>query len=131
MRIEDTAAGDDDRLLRLADQGNGVGQFVGIRPWPALRPDMFLEQADGIVEGFGLDILAKRQRHRTAVLRIGQHLHGALQGRDDLLRPGDPVEITRDRAERIVGGNRAIAEILDLLQHGVGSAVGKYVAGQE
>ncbi len=112
-------------------QRDRIRQLVGIRARAARRPDALLEEALRIVEGFGLHVLAERQRHRAAIERIGQHLHGALQRRDDLLGPGDAVEIARDRAEGVVGRNRAVAEILDLLQHRIGRAVGEDVAGQE
>ena len=95
------------------------------------RPDLLLEKAFRVVEGLRLHILAERQRHRTAIERIGQHLHGALQRRDDLLGPGDAVEIARDRTEGVVGRDRAVAEILDLLQHRIRRAIGEDVAGQE
>jgi hypothetical protein len=61
------------------DQRDGVGQLVGVRARAARGPDPLFKEALGIVEGFGLHVLAKRQRHRTAFERIGQHLHGALQ----------------------------------------------------
>ena len=90
-----------------------------------------LEEAFGIVVGLGLHVLAERQRHRPAFGRIGQHLHGAVERRDDLLRPRDAVEIARHRPEAVIGRNRAVAEILDLLQHRIGDAIGEDVAGQQ
>jgi hypothetical protein len=48
-----------------------------------------------------------------------------------LLRAGDAVEIARHRLEAVVGGSRAVAEILDLLQHRIGPAVGENIAGQQ
>ena len=89
------------------------------------------EEALGIVVGLGLHVLAEGQRHRAAFGRVGQHGHRPLQRRHDLLGPGDAVEVARDRAEAVVGRDRAVAEILDLLQHRVGAAVGEDVARQQ
>ena len=102
---------------------------VGLRA--ARHPDALGEEALGIIEGLGLHVLAERQRHRAAFGRVGQHLHGALQRRDDLLGPRDAVEIARHRPEAVIGADRAVAETLDLLQHRVGRAVGEDVAGQQ
>ena len=50
---------------------------------------------------------------------------------DDLLGPGDAVEIARHGTKAIVCRNGAVAEILDLLQDGIGPAIGKDIAGQQ
>ena len=89
------------------------------------------EQAFRPVERLGLNVLAHGERHRPAFGRIGEHVHGALQGGDQLLGPIDAVEIARHRAEAVVGRNGAVGEVLDLLQHRVGPAVGEDVAGQQ
>jgi hypothetical protein len=62
---------------------------------------------------------------------VGQHAERAGQGGHDLLRPQDAVEIARDRPEAIVRRHRAVAEILDLLQHRIGPAIGEDIAGQQ
>ena len=90
-----------------------------------------VEEALGVVERFGLDVLAEGERHRAAFGRVGQHRDRARQRRHDLLGPHDAVEIARDRAEAIVGAHRAVAEILDLLQHRIGAAIGEDVARQQ
>ena len=89
---------------------DGRRQFVAIRPWPPLCPHTLLEEAFRVVVGFSLHILTQRKRHRSAFSRIGQHRHGPRQRRNDLFRPGDPVEIARDRAKTIIGRNCAIVE---------------------
>ena len=94
-------------------------------------PQRLGEEAFGIVIGFRLHVLAERQSHRSAFGGIGQHRHGAIEGRNQLLGPRDAVEIARHRAEAVIGGRRAVAEILDLLEDGIGLAVGEDVAGQE
>ena len=131
VRIVHAAARDDQRLLRRRDQPRGFRQFARIGPDAALRPDALGEEAFRIVVGLGLRVLAERERHRPAGGRIGQHVHRARQRRDDLLGPRDAVEIARHRAEAVVRRDRAVVEILDLLQHRIGPAVGEHVAGQE
>src|SRR5690606_40800146 len=44
------------------------------------------------------------------------------QGVENLLGPGDAVEVARDRTEAVVGADRRVAEILDLLEHRVRTA---------
>ena len=90
-----------------------------------------LEEALGPVVGLGLHVLAEGQRHRAAVGRVGHRAEGARQRGQQLLGPGDAVEIAADRPEAVVGADRAVAEILDLLQHRVGAAAGEDVAGQQ
>ncbi len=131
VRIVHAAARDDQRPLRRRDQPRGFGELARIRPHAPRRPDALGEEALRIVVRLGLRVLAQRQRHRSARRRIGQHVHGARQRRDDLLRPRDAVEIARHRAEAVVGRDRAVREILDLLQHRIGAAVGEHVAGQQ
>ena len=89
------------------------------------------EEACGIVVGFGLHVLAEGERHRAAFGRVGQHGHRPAERRHDLLGPHDAVEIARDRAETVVGADRPVAEILDLLQNRIGPAAGEDVAGNE
>jgi len=48
-----------------------------------------------------------------------------------MLGPGDPVKVAHDRPEAVVGADRAIVEVLDLLQHGVRPAVGEDIARNE
>lgn len=97
-------------------------EFVGIGLYTALTPHARFEKRPGIVISLGLDILAQAQRHRAAGGGVGQHRHRARQHVDDLLGPRDPVEQTRDGAETVVRTHRRIAEILDLLEHRIGTA---------
>ena len=45
-----------------------------------------------------------------------------------LKKPGDTIEQTRHGAETVVGADRRIGKILDLLQDGIGPAAGEDVA---
>ena len=129
--IEYPAAGDDQRLIGLAQRRDRGVEFVLRRTGATQSPNALREEAFRIVESFRLNVLAQRQRNRPALGRIGEHRHGALQRVDDLLGPGDAVEIARHGAKAIVCGNGAVAEILDLLQDGIGPAIGKDIAGQQ
>ena len=129
--VEDAAAGDDERTPGRLDKGDGLRQLRLVGPRPARLPDALGEEPVGIVESFGLHVLAERERHGAAFGRIRQHLHRALEGGHDLLGPGDAVEITRDGPEAVIGGDGPVAEILDLLQHRIGAAPGEDVARQQ
>ena len=131
LGIKHAAAGDDDRLLRGLERGDRRVELGGVGLRAARRPDTLGEKAFRIVEGLGLHVLAERQRHRAAFGRIGQHLHGAVERRDDLLGPRDAVEIARHGAEAVVGADGAVAETFHLLQHRIGRAVGEDVAGKQ
>ena len=113
------------------DRRDRRGELVFVRTDAARRPDLFGEQALRPVVGFGLNVLAHRQRHRPAFGGIGEHVHGALQGRNQLLGAIDAVEVARHRPEAVVGRHGSVAEVLDLLQHRVGQSVGEDVAGQQ
>ena len=115
----------------LAQRRDRGVEFVLRRTGATQSPDALGEEAFRIVERFRLNVLAQRQRNRPALGRIGEHRHGALQRVDDLLGPRDAVEIARHGTKAIVCGNGAVAEILDLLQDGIGPAIGEDVAGQQ
>ena len=116
LAVEHAAAGNDERLLCRAQRLDRGGKLALVGTDAARQPQALGEEALGIVESLGLDVLAEGERHRPAIGRIGQHRHGALQRRDELLGPGDAVEIARHRPEAVVGRDGAVAEILDLLQ---------------
>ncbi len=94
-------------------------------------PDARLEEVDRVVVGLGLRVLAEGEADRAAVGRVGHHPKRAGQGGQDMLGPADPVEVAHDGAEAVVGRHGRVVEILDLLQHRVGRAVGEDVAGDE
>ncbi len=94
-------------------------------------PDLRRKETFRIVKCLGLHVLTEGERHRPAFRRVGQHTQGTRQRRQKLFGPGDPVEIAADRAESIIGADRAIRPILDLLQHWVGRPVGEHIAGDQ
>ncbi len=131
LRIDDAATGDHQRLLCAVKRLYGSSELIAIRSWPSRRPHALIEEAFRVVIGFGLHILAKRQRHGTAFRRIGQHCHCPCQRGDDLLGPGDAIEIARNRTKAVIGRNGTIAEGFHLLQDGIGDTIGEDVAGQK
>jgi hypothetical protein len=131
LRIERAAAADDEGALRLPQQRDRGGEFRRIRARAARRPDVFLEHRDREIVSLGLHILAKPEGDRAALRGIGEHLHGAGEGRDDLLGPRDTVEIPGDRAESIIRADCAVLPILNLLQHRIGAAAGEDIARQQ
>ena len=131
LRIEHAAAGDDQRPLGAAQQLHRHRQLRRIGGEAARPRHMGREERLRIVERLGLHILGHAERHRPAFGGIGQHLHRARQRGQQLFRPGDAIPIARHRPEAIIGGDRGIAEILDLLQHRIGPAAGIDIAGQQ
>ncbi len=131
LGVDRAAAGHDDRLRRRPDQAHRVGQVGGLGQRPADAPDPRLEEGQGKVERLGLDVLGQRDRDRAGIDRVGQDPERPDEGRDQLLRTGDPVEVARDRPERIVHADVALDRVLDLLEHGIRGPVGEVVARQE
>ena len=96
-----------------------------------MRRSRSSKKLSGIVVGFGLHVLAEGQRHGPAIGRIGQHGQRTLQRRHDLFGADDAVEIARHGPEAIVGRDRAVTPILQLLKHGIGTPAGEHVPGDE
>src|SRR4029434_1911311 len=69
-----------------------------------------------IVEGLRLDVLWQRQSHRPAQRRIGERKHRSWESGQQLRGMYDPIEVTRNRSETIVGGNRAVSGRFHLLK---------------
>ena len=126
--IKNAATGDDHRTLGTPDHVGNTLCLDLIGRGAADAPQFFVEKLFRIVIGLGLCVLAEGQCHRSGLRGIGHHLHGAGQGGQQVFGAGDAVEITADGAEAVVGGDRAVAEILNLLQHRVGAAGGEDVA---
>ncbi len=131
FRIEHAAARDDQRVFRGLQRRDGGLDLAHIGALPALTPQARLQKMRRNLERLGLYILAEGERHRPAFRRIGEDGHGAVERRHDLFGPRDAVEIARHRAETIIRGDGAVAEILHLLQHRIGAARGEDVAGQQ
>ena len=130
-RVVDPAPRHDYRAFGRLDRGDRTGQLSLIGADAALIPDARLKKAFGIIIGLGLYVLAKSQRYRTTIGRIGHRAEGTRQGSQQMLGPRDTVKIATDRAETVICASGPIGEIFSLLQHRIGSARGKDIAGQE
>ena len=130
-RIQHAAARDDQRTLRLGEQVEGAGEFVGIGGGASDAVGLGAEEAFRIVVGFGLDILRHAQGHGAAVHRIGQHLDRAGRRGQKLFRTGDAVPPAGNGAETVIDADGGVVEVLDLLKHRIGTAAGEDIAGQE
>ena len=86
QRIVDAAAGDDQRLLRLAEQLRRFAELVGVGPRPRDAVDGLLEELDRIVEGLGLDVLGKADEGRAAV--AGSSMIATACGSDEMICSG-------------------------------------------
>ena len=130
--VDDTAAGDDDRLLRPRASSRGDGlDLVGVGDRAADHPVALGEELGRVVEGVALDVLGQRQHDGAGVDRVGQHPHGRGQRGEQLLGPVDAVEEPRHRAECVVHGGVGLDRVLQLLQHRALPAGGVGVARQQ
>ena len=131
LGIAHAAAADEHGLLRIADDLGGLldGDVGGRTALDA--PDALLEERLRIVVGLALHVLRQRDAHRAGVGGIGQHAKRAHHGAHQLLGAHDAIPVAADGAERVVGGQRQVVHLLDLLQHRVGLAAGVHVAGQD
>ena len=89
--VDDPAAGDDERPLRLGEQPGHRLDLVGVGGGPADHPVALGEELGREVVGVRLDVLGQGEHHGTGVDRVGRHPM-AWAGRSRLLGPGDAVE---------------------------------------
>ena len=131
LGVEHAAAGDDQRPLRAADGVGGDLDLAQAGARAAAVPFLRREELGRPVVGLGLHVLAEGEGHRAALGGVGHRREGAGQRGEQLLGPHDAVEVAADRPEGVVDGHGAVVEVLELLQHRVGRAVGEDVAGEE
>ena len=108
-----------------------AGDLAAVRPRAADVVDARLEERLRIVEGELLRVLAEAEEGRPAIGRVEHRRDRLRQRGDDLLRMRDAVPVAGHGAEGVVHRRGRIVEVLDLLQHRVGPAVGENVAGEE
>ncbi len=125
------AAGDEHRTLRAAQRLGGALELpaVGSRPRHAVHDR--LEEALGVVVRRRGDVLGEAEEGRTAVGRVQQGAGHLRERGEELGGVADPVPVAHDRPEAVVDGGARVAEVLDLLEHGVGQARGERVARDE
>ena len=129
--VQHAAAGDQQRALRRTQQVDcrrHLDRFGHRRAHP---DHCRREKGFRKIVGLRLHVLRQREGHRSAAGRVGQHRDRARQRAQQLPGRDDAVEVARHGLEAIVGGNSAVAEILDLLQHRVRRARNEHVARQE
>ena len=90
-----------------------------------------LKETSRIIIGFALGILTERQKGRAALAGIEHDRNRLRQRLQDLLGPGDAIPIARNRPEAVGDGRGRIAEVLDLLEDGIGQAAGEDIACQQ
>ena len=129
--VDHASAGDDQRGAGFAQTDGQVVNLTRIRRRPADAPEAALEKTLRIVVRLGLNVLAKRERRRSAQGRVEHSRQRPGQSVDQLLRSLDAVEIAGDGPETVVGRDGRVGEVLDLLQHRIRTSAGKDVTGQE
>ena len=107
LGVDGAPAGDDQRALRTPNECNGFHDptRIGLRPRDV--PDAAREKLGGVLVGLRLHILRKGKRYRAGLGLAHEYAHRGECGRNDLLRPLDPVEVARDRLQGIVDGDVA------------------------
>ena len=130
-RVAHASAQHQERTGRRAHCRGGRGKVlaVGSRPGHAVHPGV--EERRGEVPLLDLHVLGQGERDRAGVGGVGEDPCDLRQRGQQLLGPGDPVEVARDRPERVVDRRRRVAEVLDLLEHRIGRPAGEGVTGEE
>ena len=129
--VVDAATRDQERPPRLLPPTRGLGDERGIGTVASLHVHSRLEEALGKISGFRLHVLRQREGDRSAVGRVGEHGNRLGQRSQELLGARDAVPVARYRPEAVVRADRAVGEVLDLLQHRVGAAAREYIARQQ
>ena len=129
--VQHAAAGDEQRPLRFAKHCSGACELILIGRRRAKLDGLRREKRLRILIRHGLYVLRQRERHRAAQGRVGQHPDRSRQRGQQLLGMHDAIEVARHRPQAVVGRDAAVVEIFDLLQHRIGGARRKHVAGKE
>ncbi len=131
LAVQHAATGDDQGLFRVLQQQRRLFQLLLDGRHGAEAHGPRFEEIGRIIVGHRLHVLRQGQGHGTAGGRVRQGGNRARQGREQLLRIHDAVEIARQRFKSIVDGDAAVRAIFQLLQDGVRCARDKHVAGQQ
>ena len=131
LGVMNAAACDEDRLLRACDQLCGRCELASVRSRSRWQMNALIEECSRIVPSFRLHILRERERDGSAFGGIGEHAERLRQTAQQLFRARDPVPIAGHRTKTVVGRDRGVVEIFDLLQHRIGSAAREHIAGQQ
>ena len=90
-----------------------------------------LEERGRIGVHLGLHVLRQADERGAAVSGVEHRLDGERQRLSHLLWPDNAIPVARDGPERIVDRDGRRAEVLDLLQHGIGDPALEGVAGED
>ncbi len=115
-----------DRITAAARSHRG---WLGDRPGHLPHP--WREQLIRPVVRLGLHVLRQGQGDRPGLRRVGQHPHRGQQRGRQLLRPPDPVEEHRHRAQRVVDRHVVAGRVLEFLQHRPGLPGSEHVTRQQ
>ncbi len=132
QRVQHAASGNQQRPLGIAQHRHRLRE-LRLRGRQAPRNAMTggAKPLFRIIVRHRLHVLRQRERHRPAQRWIGEHVDRLRQRGQQLRRMHDAIEEARHRPEAVVGRDRAVLEVLDLLQHGIGRARHEHVARQE
>ncbi len=111
--------GEDARLARRSSAASASAVASGRCRGHPVQP--LLEHGGREVVPLRLDVLRQRQHDRAGVGGVGQDPCDLGQRGQQLFGTRDPVEVSRDRPERIVDRDGRVSVVLDLLQHRVRS----------
>ena len=129
--VGDPTARDDQRPVGRGNCRHGTVERRWLRNGSRHVPHAMREELLGPIVCFGLDVLGQRESDRAGERGVSEHTHGMQQRRGKLLGSMHPVEVGRDRAERVIDRNVPIRRVLQLLENGVGDPRGEDVAGQQ
>ena len=115
LAVQHAPARHDQGAFGRAQQPRRVGQVARIGDGAADTDRLGMQETRRAVEGFGLHVLRQGQAHRPASGRIGHRCDRLRQCRQNLFRPGDAVEVARQRAKGVVDTHVAVPEVLQLL----------------
>ena len=104
---------------------------MGVGQAPLDPPFSLVEETDGKIERFRLDVLAETEGDRSGFRRVGQHPHGFRKGCENLLRPRNPVEKAAHGSKAVVDAHVSGGRVLQLLQHRALFPIGVDVRGKE
>ncbi len=131
QRIAHAAAGDEDGFFRRPQQRRRLREPPPVGARTRDHPYARLEEELRVVERQFRGVLRQREEGWSAIGWVEHHRDGLGQRRDDLSRMRDAIPIARHGLEGVVHRDGRIAEMLDLLQHRIGQAIGEGVAGDE
>ena len=131
LRVDDPAAGHEERAPRAPDARGRLGEDGGLRRLARDPPGPRLEESLGIVERLGLHVLRQRQGGHARFGLVGQHAHRLGGCGEELLGAAQAAPEPGHRPQRVVHRDVGGAGDLELLENRVGPAARERVARQK